>query len=701
MNLLAELRRRDVLRAGVLYAGAVWASAQGISQLGPAVGLPDGATRWFLIATAIGFPFWLAFAWFYELTPQGLKRESAIAADPSVARPTGRRLDRAIILVLAIAVVLLLTNTFAWKNAAGPPQSAGPRANVPAKSIAVLPFENLSAEKDNEYFVAGMQDLILTKLSDIGELKVISRTSTAKYRSRPENLKVVGEELGVANVLEGSVQRRGNAVLVTVQLIDAATDAHVWAETYQRTLDNVFGVEGEVAGRVADALKARLSPASAGRLATSLSSNPEADDLYLRAEYSSHRGDTDFTTAPYKQAIASYRAAIDKFPDFALALARLSYTESALAWLGGGGEDVAQLVVDAQASAERALKLAPQLPDARLAMGYSHYYGSGEYVAALADFVAALQLRPNDARALTAQGYVLRRQGNFDAGIDSLLQARALDPRNSELALALGETLMMAARHADAEATLQRALALDPTNLQARFRHSWGILISRGDVAAALAAAHGDEPRLQLLRVYLLTLQRDDRAALELLDAVPDTPDNFYQSSGGPKVMQQAGLYQSLGDTTRARNLYTQSLPLLRDFEAAAAGIPIKAVPVWILSSRLQVGLGHHDEALAALAKAQDLLGQVEDYADGPYMIELIAAAYANAGRADLAIPLLEKAFATPGIGLNYSPPMLWIDPAWDPVRDDPRFQAVLRKYADRKPALVPQAAGARGTANG
>jgi hypothetical protein len=162
VNLLAELRRRDVLRAGVLYAGAVWALAQGISQLGPAVGLPDGATRWFLIATAIGFPFWLAFAWLYELTPQGLKRESAIAADPSVARPTDRRLDRAIIFVLAIAVVLLLTNTFAWKNAAGPAQSAGPRANVPAKSIAVLPFENLSAEKDNEYFVAGMQDLILT-----------------------------------------------------------------------------------------------------------------------------------------------------------------------------------------------------------------------------------------------------------------------------------------------------------------------------------------------------------------------------------------------------------------------------------------------------------------------------------------------------------------------------------------------------------
>lgn len=701
MTLLAELGRRNVLRAGVLYAGAVWALAQGISQLSPAVGLPEGATRWFLIAAAIGFPFWLAFAWLYEFTPNGLKREGVIAAETSMPRPARRELDRAIIIVLVIAVVLLLTNTFAWKKAAGPEKDAAPQAKVSAKSIAVLPFENLSAEKDNEYFVAGMQDLILTKLSDIGELKVISRTSTAKYRSRPENLKVVGEELGVANVLEGSVQRRGDAVLVTVQLIDAATDAHVWAETYQRTLDNVFGVEGEVAGKVADALKARLSPESAGRMATSLSSNPEADDLYLRAEYSSQRGDTDFATAPYKQAIASYRAAIDKSPDFALALARLSYTQSALAWLGGGGDDVAQLAVDAQANAEAALKLAPQLPEARLALGYSHYYGKGEYAAALADFVAVLHLRPNDAKALTAQGYVLRRQGRFAAGIDSLLQAQALDPRNSELALALGETLMMAARYPDAEATLQRALALDPANLQAKFRHSWVILLSRGDVAGALAAAHGEEPRLQLLRVYLLTLQRDHRAALDLLDAVPDTPDNFYQSSGGPKVMQQAGLYLSLGDSARARDLYARSLPLVRELAATAAGIPIKAVPVCVLSSRLQAGLGHHDEALAALAKAQDFLGRVEDYADGPYMIESIAAAYANAGRADLAIPLLEQAFATPGIGLNYSPAMLWIDPAWDPLRDEPRFQALLGKYADRKPALVPASANAGGMPNG
>src|SRR6185312_14412126 len=191
---VAELKRRNVLRAGAFYAAAVWALAQGIAQLSAPFGLPDWVTRWFVIACVIGFPFWLAFAWFYEFTPQGLKRESEIAPDDSIARSTGRRLDKWIIAVLVIAVVLLLTNTFVWRKGAGLASDSA-RASAPAKSIAVLPFENLSGDKGNAYFAEGMQDLILTKLADIGDLKVISRTSTAKYESHPDNLKTVARQL--------------------------------------------------------------------------------------------------------------------------------------------------------------------------------------------------------------------------------------------------------------------------------------------------------------------------------------------------------------------------------------------------------------------------------------------------------------------------------------------------------------------------
>src|SRR6185312_16059211 len=207
-----------------------------------------------------------------EFTPQGLKRESEIAPDDSIARTTGRRLDKWIIAVLVIAVVLLLTNTFVWRKGAGLASDSA-LASAPAKSIAVLPFENLSEDKGNAYFAEGMQDLILTKLADIGDLKVISRTSTAKYESHPDNLKTVARQLGVATILEGSVQKAGNQVLINVQLIDAHSDNHLCAESYTRTLDNIFGVEGEVAQKVADALQAKLSPKETAQLATAMSSD--------------------------------------------------------------------------------------------------------------------------------------------------------------------------------------------------------------------------------------------------------------------------------------------------------------------------------------------------------------------------------------------------------------------------------------------
>src|SRR5690242_9643495 len=215
-NLFAELKRRNVIRTAILYLGAVWALAQGISQLGPSLGAPEWATRWFLVAAAIGFPFWIAFSWFYEFTPQGLKRESEIDPADSIAHRTGRKLDFAIIGVLALAVVLLLTDRFVLRHGVNE-TTAMP---ILEKSIAVLPFENLSGDKENAYFADGVQDEILTDLAKIAELKVISRTSAMQYKTEfARNLRKIGEELSVAHVLEGSVQRAANKVRVNVQLI--------------------------------------------------------------------------------------------------------------------------------------------------------------------------------------------------------------------------------------------------------------------------------------------------------------------------------------------------------------------------------------------------------------------------------------------------------------------------------------------------
>ncbi|MGH8280033.1 MAG: tetratricopeptide repeat protein [Gammaproteobacteria bacterium] len=511
-----------------------------------------------------------------------------------------------------------------------------------AKSIAVLPFENLSDDKKNEYLVAGMQDLILTKLADIGDLRVIARTSTMQYQSHPEDLKTIGQQLGVATILEGSVQKAGNQVLINVQLIDTRSDAHIWAQSYQRTLDNVFGVEGEVAEQIATALQAKLSPAQSAALAAIPTQNRAAYDLFLRAEYQTNQGDLNYDTASWKAAIPLYRQAIAKDPDFALAYARLSYAESELAWFRGGGLDVKQLNQQARADAERALQLQPNPSAAHLALGFSDYWGRGDYRAALQAFAAALALKPNDAETLAAQAAVERRQGRFDAAITSFRQALSFDPHNSALTFELGETYMMTSRYAEAEDFLQRALALDPASVLAKLKLSLVILLSRGDIPAALVAAAGDAPSLRLWRVDLLSLQRNYRAALALLDGVPDTPDNF-SILVGPKELHQADLYRLLGESAQARALYAKALPQARALLATAGGVAIREASVWNSIADAELGLGHTATALAALAKSQALVGQAHDQVNGPGQMAANATLYAQAGRADIAVPLLAK----------------------------------------------------------
>ncbi|HJR13129.1 MAG TPA: tetratricopeptide repeat protein [Rhodanobacteraceae bacterium] len=684
-----ELKRRNVPRAAVLYAGAMWLLAQVITQLGPVLNAPAWIARAFLIAAAIGFPFWIAFAWFYEWTPQGLKRESEIAADDSIARSTGRKLDKWIIAVLAIAVVLLLTNTFVWHKGAGPRgEIASNISSIPAKSIAVLPFENLSEDKGNVYFADGMQDLILTKLADIGDLKVISRTSTAKYQSHPDNLKIIAQQLGVATILEGSVQKAGNQVLINVQLINASSDSHIWADSYTRTLDNIFGVEGEVAQKVADALQAKLTPKETAQLATAMSGDAAANDLFLRAEYFAHQGNTTYDPTSFRRAIPIYQQALAKDPGFALARARLSFAESGAVWFGSGGNDIRRLIADAQAQAEQALVQQPRLVAAQVALGYSAYWGRGDFAKALQAFDAALALRPNDVEALGGKGFVLRRQGNFATAIAALTRALDLDPRDISLLNSLGETFSAVSRYPQAAPLFQRALDLDPENVQTKFDNSASILMSSGDAARALAAAQGKHPQLLVWRAQLLTYQRKYRQALALITSIPETPAGFnYQV--GPKALVEAKLYHLVGDAAQARALFAQALAQSRARLSAMAGAPIKQAFVWNHIADAELGLGQTRAAFAAIATSQSVASRSGDRFFTPSIIVSNAQLYAEAGRADLAVPLLVKTFATNFSWISASPALLWLDPSWDPIRRDPRFQALLKKYAKYKPATA------------
>ena len=547
-GLFRELKRRHVYRVAVAYAVVGWLLIEVATQVFPFFHVPNWSIRLLVLLVVAGFPVAIILAWAFEVTPDGVRRtesaESAEARAPEQHRRVGRKLDYTIISVLALALVLALWRP--WSSHPAPAASAStasPADAAPGKSIAVLPFENLSNDKTNAYFADGMQDLILTKLADIGELKVISRTSTMQYGSHPRNLKQIGKDLGVATILEGSVQKAGDQVLINVQLINAQTDAHIWAESYQRTLKNIFGVEGEVAGKIAKSLAASLSPSETKRLAHTLSTNPAANDLYLQADYFAHAGILNVDTAAFGKAIPLYRKAIEMAPDFARARAQLSITESMLAWFGGGGEDVKQLNADAQAQARQALSLAPEMTAARLAAGYVNYYGHGAYAAALKDFDAALELRPNDAKVLRARSYVQRRLGHYEAAIASQQKAFELDPRNSTSAFDLGLTYMALYRYAEAKKYLQRALALDPNNYQARSYYAFAIYYSGGEASRALKEVQGLNPGeggyfSRLVRWNILIYQRRYQEALAAVEAVPDKHKTFRDSSVRKRCMR-------------------------------------------------------------------------------------------------------------------------------------------------------------------
>ncbi len=688
-----RLRQRKLVQWALAYLAGAWAVLQVLDLAADSYHWPDTVMHLAFGVLALGLVITLLLAWYHGERGQ--------------QRVTGVEL-------LLLAGIFGIGGFLIWHfagsgappvkvTAAAAPAGAnsaavpGPAhaASIPAKSIAVLPFENLSEDKGNQYFADGMQDLILTKLASIGDLAVISRTSTLKYGSHPENLQTVGRQLGVATILEGSVQKVGDQVLVNVQLIDARNDHHIWADSYTRTLKNVFSVEGEVAQKIADTLKARLSPAESKRLATALSDDPAANDLYLQGEYFAQRASVNYDTAAMKQAIKFYQQAIARLPNFAQARARLSFMESALAWFGGDGDNTATLNADAFTQAEQALKLAPDLADAHLALGFHEYWGKGDYAAALKAISSALALRPNDSDAMAAKAYVLRRQGRFNAAIGMFRQALTLDPRNTVLAFEMASTYMATSQYDHAEQACQRALALDPENVNAKVCLAVTTVYRDGDLTKALAQVQGDNPRLALRRVGFLTLARKYDQALTLLQSIPYSRGVFAPMVRGTKSLQLAYLHGLRGETARAREDYARALPKERAQHAAMASSPVinQAVPL-IRVARAELGLGQTRAGLADTAEVLAIAKGSSDHIYLPLLLERCAERYAQAGRAAMAVQVLSQALATPGIGMWYSPVMLWIDPAWDPIRKDPDFQALLEKYADHKPASASGATG-------
>jgi len=482
----------------MFYAAAAWLLVQVATQVFPFFGIPDETVRIVVIAVLIGFPFAMLFSWFYEWTPQGIKLESEIDRSQSVTRQTGKRLDRGIIAVLALAVVLLLTDRLLTPSRT---------AATADKSIAVLPFENLSADADNAYFATGIQDEILTRLAKVGALRVTSRTSTAEYGGHPGNLKDIAAKLGVAHILEGSVQKVGNKVRINVQLIRAADDSHLWGEIYDRSTDDILGVQGEVATAIARTLDTRLSGEEQQQLARKPTLNPAAYDAYLRG-LEGHKA--AFSPVLLRAASKNFAEAVRLDPGFAQAWAYKSIVDGLLYFQAL--DRAAERLEAARSGADKAMQLAPDAAESWLAKGY-FLYRTLDFDGARAALAEASRRLPNSAETLSARALVERRAGNYQQAIELTQQAIVLDPGNISYLSMLAETLSTIGRTVAAQRWLDRGLALEPGNVYLIAQKAGNHLVE-GDIAAAgrlldPRSVNIDDPSLLGVQLWLATVRRD------------------------------------------------------------------------------------------------------------------------------------------------------------------------------------------------
>jgi TolB-like protein/Tfp pilus assembly protein PilF len=672
-NFFAELKRRNVYKVAVAYAVVGWLIAQIATQIFPFFEIPNWAVRLIVLLIIVGFPIALVFAWAFEMTPEGVKRTEV--ADAKHEHSRGKTWIYVVITGAAISVALFFVGRYTAGN-----NASTARTELPAKSIAVLPFENLSDDKNAAYFADGIQDEILTKLASIADLKVISRTSTAKYKSKPEDLKTVSQQLGVATVLEGSVQKAVDKVRVNVQLIDARADSHLWAKTYDRDIKDVFTVESEVAQEIADSLQAKLSPAEANTLATAPTKDAAAYDLFLKGEYEERLAENSIRPESYEQAAAWYQQAIARDPNFALAMARLVRNRMDLHWFF---EQMSEAeLAQVRSMAEHAIALAPNLAEAHVALGIFYYHGYRQYEQALTEFERALQLQPNATTALEYCGYVHRRQGQWERCLDELKRALEQDPRSALLAGNVAAAYVTLRMWKEAERAARHTLELDPHSLEGMRALLDSIVRGGGDINETqrvlatfpadnkilLTSDFGDVPNVMGNRAYVFVLARNFEAALKVWEAAGNNAtDERRQLSARVAIRVLAGdLIGAQAEAEKARQL----------LEARLRERPNEISSMTRLSW-VYLALKRNDDAIKLARQAAELLPPEKDALVGNLLLAGLAEIEARTGAASDAIAILRRLLTIPA-GETVSIARLKIDPVWDPIRKDPGFQQLL-----------------------
>jgi TolB-like protein/Tfp pilus assembly protein PilF len=680
-----ELKKRRVYRVALGYLIIGSAVVQVAGTVIPTFHAPDWVQQVFVVLVALAFPIALVLAWGFEVKGGTIKR-TRITGRRSVANT--RRVWTLAALGLLVASLAIAGYWFwhPWKAGAslGAPAPATVDLPIPEKSIAVLPFENLSEDKQNAYFTDGVQDEILTDLAKVADLKVISRTSVMQYKVDVQrNLREIAKALGVAHILEGSVQRVGGHVRVSAQLIDARTDAHLWAEHYDRELADVFAIESEVAEQIVFQLKARLSPREKAAIQERPTSNVAAYDLYIQAK-------SLMASAVYVRvgqnlidAAQLLEEAVARDPAFLLGYCRLASVHDQI-YLAGIDHTPARLAA-AQRAVDAALHLRPDSAEAHLALANHLYCGYLDYDRAREELVVARNGLPNEPRVFELSGYIDRRQGRWDESTHDLERALALDPRNFFILQQIARSFDYLRRFADEAAILDRALAIVPNDIGVRVQRAEIALFWRADskpLHSVIETIIRENPKaaegLVDQWLYLALCERDYAAADRALSVMPE---DGYASEGFAfsKSWCKAVVARARGDTLTEQTAFTAARAQV---EKKVREQPEYAQALCVLGM-IDAGLGRKAEAIREGRRASELLPVSKESIHGSLLMQYLAVIYTWTGEKDLAFDQLAATARIPS-SVTYGD--LALHPFWDSLRADPRFEKLVASLAPPAP---------------
>ena len=684
MSFFEELKRRNVFRVGIAYVVGGWLLLQLTDVLSQLLDLPEVVGRVIVLLVAIGLPVALFFAWAFEMTPEGVKREKDVDRSQSITPQTGKKLNNTIMVLMALAIAYLLydkfeqteqtgSEPFSQQTASETTETGEKRALTPVeadKSIAVLPFTNRSPNANDAYFTDGVHDDLLTQLAKIDAFSVISRTSVLEYRDTAKNLKQIGQELGVANIMEGAVQRSGNRVRINVQLIDAVSDEHLWAEVYDRelTTENLFDIQSEIAQSIAGALKATLTDSEIANVSDVPTENVAAYELYLQGKrFALGESEIGFDTA-----VDLYKQALKLDPDFALAWIGLAQAYINNFWTYGGDP---QDLESCRNAIDRAKAIDPDFPELYMAEGFYHYWGLLDYETALLNMDKAIAQMPSNAEAHMWKGWASRRAGLWDQAIDSMHKAIKLNPRVVINLTETGQTLGYLGRFDEAVAITEQAYEIEPDSFWAKTSLAYMLLIVQGDTDRALTlvvgAQYTNEPN------HLLAYWTVQKLSGQLEDALAS-------AQKWPAEWEVGLFYIELREVFIAETLWAMS----RYDEARETAR--KALDR--LDQYKQQGIDDYRLSAEALT-AHGILGdrqmitEMVDHVQSTKPADAVedfkfefqfAQAYAYAGMNAESIEILESLLSGKS---EISVPWLELDPAFNRMRDEPEFIALLEKH--------------------